>query len=67
MAATVMTKWTGVKVFSATMGKERDKLGESVTDWLRHSKVDVVETVVTQSSGSEFHCLAITLFYNGKA
>lgn len=66
MAATVTTKWTGVKVFSATMGKERDKLGESVTDWLRHSKVDVVETVVTQSSDSEFHCISITVFFNEK-
>lgn len=66
MAATVMTKWTGVKVFSATMSKERENLGQAVTDWVKHTKVDVVETVVTQSSDSEYHCLAITVFYNEK-
>lgn len=66
MAATVMTKWTGVKVFSTTMSKERENLGQAVTDWVKHTKVDVAETVVTQSSDSEYHCLAITVFYNEK-
>lgn len=65
-AATVTAKWTGVKVFSATMNKDRDRLGETVTDWIRASKVDVVETVVTQSSDEAFHCVTITIFFNEK-
>ena len=55
----------GVKVFSATMFAERSKLGERVTDWIAaHERMTITEFVVTQSSDSEFHCLAITVFYN---
>ncbi|MCK5799493.1 MAG: hypothetical protein KAI47_20020 [Deltaproteobacteria bacterium] len=57
--------FNGVQVFSATMAKERDHLGNRVTDWIRsHPDLDVVDTVVTQSSDDAFHCLAITLFYH---
>ena len=55
--------FTGVKVFSATMVKERNALGEVVTAWLAANSVEVVETVVRQSSDSEYHCISITLFY----
>ncbi len=60
---------SGVKVFSATKARERELLGEMVTDWLRaHNNQDItiVNTVVTQSSDNEFHCLAITLFYRDR-
>ena len=54
----------GVKVFSATMAKKREVLGEDVTAWLRsHPEVEVVDKVVSQSSDSEFHCISIVLFY----
>lgn len=54
----------GVKVFSATKAKEREFLGEAVTDWIRaNPDVQVFDKIVTQSSDNEFHCLAITLFY----
>ena len=53
---------TGVKVFSATKAKERELLGELITDWIR-SHHEIVDKIVTQSSDSEFHCLTITLFY----
>lgn len=57
----------GVEVFSATMAKERSRLGEKVTEWLRNNEdVEVVDKIVTQSSDSEFHCLTITLFYAEK-
>lgn len=59
--------FTGVKVFSATKARDRDMLGEVVTDWLRHNPVDIVDRVVTQSSDSEFHCVTITLFFVPKA
>jgi hypothetical protein len=60
---------TGVKVFSATKAKERELLGEVITDWMRtnQDRVEVVDKIVTQSSDAEFHCLTITLFYKHKA
>jgi len=59
--------FNGVKVFSATMAQERDQLGEKITQWLAHNPgLEIVDKVVTQSSDEAFHCLAITLFFNGK-
>ena len=58
---------TGVKVFSATKAKERELLGELITDWIRSNpNCEIVDKIVTQSSDSEFHCLTITLFYKRK-
>ena len=60
-------EYTGVKVFSATKAKDRESLGESITHWLRSNQdIEIVDTVVTQSSDREFHCLTITLFYRDK-
>ena len=59
-----MAQYNGVKVFSATKAKERESLGEAITHWLRNNPgFDVRNTVVTQSSDREFHCLTITIFY----
>jgi hypothetical protein len=59
-----VTNVTGVKVFSATKAKERDLLGESITEWIRNNPgVEILDKIVTQSSDSEFHCLTITLFF----
>ncbi|MBP6632407.1 MAG: hypothetical protein KBG28_06530 [Kofleriaceae bacterium] len=59
---------TGVKVFSATKAKERELLGEAITEWIRNNPgCELVDKIVTQSSDSEFHCLTITLFYRHKA
>jgi hypothetical protein len=57
--------YNGVKVFSATLAKKRETLGERVTDWIRrHPEAKIVDKIVTQSSDAEFHCLSITLFYH---
>jgi len=57
--------YNGVKVFSATKAKEREALGEQVTNWIRRNPdAEIVDKIVTQSSDSEFHCLTITLFYH---
>ena len=57
-------QFNGVKVFSATMGPTRAKLGDDVTAWIAtHPKAIIVDTVVTQSSDAGFHCLAIWLFF----
>jgi hypothetical protein len=54
----------GVKVFSATKARDRDVLGEVITDWIRaHASYEIIDKIVTQSSDAEFHCLAITLIY----
>jgi hypothetical protein len=56
--------FTGVKVFSATLQRDRDCLGERITNWLgaNHSR-SVVDVAVTQSSDHSFHCITITLFF----
>jgi hypothetical protein len=65
------SKWAelaGVKVFSATKAKEREMLGDLITDWIRvNPDCEIIDKIVTQSSDSEFHCLTITVFYKNKA
>lgn len=51
-----------VKVFSATKARDRESLGEKVTEWLRTTGLEVIHKTVTQSSDREFHCLSIILF-----
>ena len=59
--------FTGCKVFSATKAREREEISDRITEWLQANKnLEVVDTVVTQSSDREFHCLTITLFYRHK-
>jgi hypothetical protein len=54
----------GLKVFSATKARDREVLGETVTDWIRtHPTYEILDKVVTQSSDAAFHCLTITLVY----
>ncbi|HYG67245.1 MAG TPA: hypothetical protein VD838_06285 [Anaeromyxobacteraceae bacterium] len=56
--------YTGVKVFSTTLARDREVMGEKITRWLaEHPELDVVDKQVRQSSDREFHCLTITLFY----
>lgn len=62
-----MVSFTGVKVFSTTLARDRDGLSERITGWIRdHPDFEIVDRVVTQSSDKEFHCLSITLFYREK-
>lgn len=57
-------KFNGVKVFSATLAKDRDQLGEKITRWIEdHRNVRIVDRIVTQSSDNAFHCFTMTLFY----
>lgn len=52
-----------VKVFSATMHKERDLIGDVVTRWLRDQpRLTVTEIRTMQSSDSNFHCVTIIVF-----
>ncbi len=57
-------RFNGLKVFSATMVADREKLGEKVTAWIAdHDDLVLTDFVVTQSSDEAFHCIAITVFY----
>ncbi|HVG63500.1 MAG TPA: hypothetical protein VNA24_33350 [Hyalangium sp.] len=63
-----VTNFTGVRVFSTTLARDRESMGENITKWLKeNSNVEVLDKVVTQSSDKEFHCLTITLFYRMKS
>ena len=60
--------FTGVRVFSTTLARDRENMGENITKWLKeNSTLEIVDKVVTQSSDKEFHCLTITLFYRVKS
>jgi hypothetical protein len=52
-----------VKVFTATKAKDRESIGERVTDWIAANPiVHIVKTVVALSSDRTFHCLSVILF-----
>ncbi len=62
-----MNAFTGVRVFSATMVAQRERLGDQVTEWLLSMPhIDVVDVAITQSSDAKFHCIAITVFYRDR-
>lgn len=61
-----MSAFTAVKVFSSTMAREREALGQKVSDWLKaHPELKPVDIVTTQTSDAEFHCLTFTVFLEG--
>lgn len=60
--------FNGIRVFSATMMADRERLGERLSEWLAAQRRDrpgfeLVEIVTTQSSDHAFHCVALTCFY----
>lgn len=59
-----VAQFDSVKVFSATKVRDRERLGDDITNWIRRNpNMEIVDRVVTQSSDNAFHCLTITLFY----
>jgi folate-dependent tRNA-U54 methylase TrmFO/GidA len=59
--------FSGIKVFSTTLARDRENMGENITKWIKDNpNVEIVDRVVTQSSDKEFHCLTITLFYKAR-
>jgi hypothetical protein len=59
--------FNGIKVFSATMYNDRQQLGDKLTAWIAdHPNNELTEIIVTQSSDSSFHCIALTVFYRSK-
>jgi hypothetical protein len=67
MATPAALSFTAVKVFSTTLARDREAMGENITRWLKdNSGIEIVDKQVTQSSDKEFHCLSITIFYKPK-
>ncbi len=59
--------FNAIKVFSTTLARDREQMGENITRWLKdNSGIEIVDKVVTQSSDKEFHCLTVTIFYKSK-
>jgi hypothetical protein len=59
-----MVEFTGAKVFTATKAKERESLGDVITQWIKeHPEYRVVDREALQSSDNEFHCLSIIVYY----
>lgn len=59
---------TGAKVFTTTLARDREVLGETITRWITaHPELEIVEKQVRQSSDRQFHCLSITLFYRDRS
>jgi hypothetical protein len=57
-------QFTGMKVFSTTLARDREAMGDTITRWLHENQqLEIVDKIVTQSSDKEFHCLTITFFY----
>lgn len=57
----------GCVIFSATKFRDRENLGNHVTDWIRkHPEKHIISTDVRQSSDSEFHCLSIVIWFREK-
>jgi hypothetical protein len=51
-----------VKVFSATKARDREDIGDRVSAWIAANPgVEIVQTVVAQSSDRSFHCLSLVL------
>jgi hypothetical protein len=62
------TDFSGVRVFSTTLARDREQMGETITRWIKENPtLEIVDRVVTQSSDKEFHCVTITLFFRQKA
>jgi hypothetical protein len=63
-----MVSFTGCKVFSATLARDREAMSETINKWLRdHADLEVVDKAVALSSDNQFHCLTIVFFTRERA
>ena len=62
-----MTGFDGVKVFTTTLARDREVMGEAIGRWIaEHPEVEVVDREVRLSSDRQFHCLSIVVFYRDR-
>jgi hypothetical protein len=65
VVGSVVARFNGVKIFSATMFADRSALGDKVTDWITNGPHrTLTDIIVTQSSDAAFHCVTISIFYH---
>jgi hypothetical protein len=58
-----MTPFTGCKVFSATLARDREAMSDTINRWLaQNPALEVVDKEVLLSSDSQFHCLTLVFF-----
>lgn len=59
-----MESFTGCKVFTTTLARDREAMSDKITQWLQaHPDLEIVDKTVTLSSDRQFHCLSIVFFY----
>jgi len=59
-----MESFSGCKVFSTTLARDREAMSDNINRWLReHPDLEIVDKVVALSSDRQFHCLSIVLFF----
>jgi hypothetical protein len=62
-----MTGFDGVKVFTTTLARDREVMGEAIGRWIAdHPELEVVDREVRLSSDRQFHCLSIVVFYRDR-
>jgi hypothetical protein len=57
-------QFEAVKVFTRTKKRDRERLSDEITTWLREKRPQIIDKCVRLSSDREFHCLSIIFFYN---
>lgn len=66
-----MSPFNGVKVFAATMVRQRAEIDALIEHWLeamrRRPGFEIVDVVVRQSSDDAYHCLTYVFFFNETA
>jgi hypothetical protein len=64
LARTEANAFDGAIVFTSTLRRGREELGDRITEWLKaHPDLAVVDTVVALSSSRRFHCQSIVVFW----
>ncbi len=60
--------FTGCKVFSTTLARDREVMGDTITRWLAENPgLEVVDKQVLLSSDRQFHCLTLVFFYRERS
>jgi hypothetical protein len=63
-----MMAFTGCKVFSTTLARDREVMGDTITRWLAENPgLEVVDKQVLLSSDRQFHCLTLVFFYRERS
>jgi hypothetical protein len=63
-----MERFTGCKIFSTTLARDREAMSETINRWLdANPDLEIVDKVVKLSSDQQFHCLTIVFFHRERS